>query len=234
MAPAHPLHFLPLGLRVAHLSLALGLLTACAPGADPGADGGPPPSCTTTCTRRLSECGPPPGGDPCAPVCASLTTASELACLASSSCEALAADFERGRIPCDGAGSTDAGIGLDGGGGGGCDPSDAPRCVGNAVVTCEVIAGAPREVSSTCSGGATCERGECVAPACDPLGTLGCSSGAGSCCAGTVCFSEIERTRCCVPADESQPCGEDADCCGHDPDSVFTARCFATGCRLSL
>lgn len=219
--------------RFALLSLSLVLL-ACRSGSDSSSDGGgPPPSCTSTCARRLSECGPPPGGDPCALVCASLTTTSELACLASSSCEELAERFERGEIPCDGTGATDAGTERDAGGGADCDPSDAPRCEGNAVITCEVIAGRPSEVSSTCSGGASCVDGECVAPTCEPLGTLGCTP-ASNCCAGTVCFSEIDDTRCCVPADESEPCGSDADCCGHDPGATFTARCFATGCRLSL
>lgn len=221
--------------RFFSLSLTWLLLTACEASPAVQSDAGPPPpSCPSTCAARLSECGGPPGGgDPCAMVCAALTTATELACLSSSSCRALADEYERGRIPCDGTAGSDAGVARDAAGGA-CDPSDPPRCEGNSVVTCEEVAGSPTVVTSACSGGATCEAGECIAPACDPLGTRGCTSGGGDCCAGTVCSFETSDTRCCVPADESEPCAADADCCGHDPSSVLTARCFSTGCRVSL
>lgn len=179
-------------------------------------------SCAMICASRLSDCGSPPGGmDPCSAACASLTTSAELSCLSTKTCAQLADDFQRGKIPCDGAGS------------GTCDTSSPPICRGNAVVTCELLAGKPAEVTTNCTGEQTCKNGKCEAAQCSALNTVGCPSGGSTCCSGLVCSFETSGTRCCVPADESAPCSHDSDCCGHVPNAVLTTHCFATGCKTS-
>jgi hypothetical protein len=196
---------------------------------DGDGDGDGAASCASTCADTIDECGAPPGGgDPCPTLCESLTTAGEVSCLESSSCDELADQFERGEIPCDGAGES-----------GDCDPSDRPRCEGNAVVTCEVIAGMPAVSTETCASDETCEDGACVTTAeCLPLDTRDCSF-AGGCCEGTVCFGEIsptgeEYTRCCASLLSEDPCEEDADCCGHDPTADYTSRCIDGLCEQSF
>ncbi len=197
-------------------------------GSDDGGDGDGGASCASICADTIDECGAPPGGgDPCPTLCASLTTAAEVSCLASSSCDELAEQFERGEIPCDGAEPP-----------GDCDPSDPPRCEGNAVVTCEVIAGMPAVSTETCGSDETCEDGACVSSSeCLPLDTRDCNDG--ECCEGTVCFGEIDPggeqyTRCCAALLSDDPCEEDADCCGHDPTADYTSRCLGGLCEQSF
>ncbi|HTE52543.1 MAG TPA: hypothetical protein VK698_16940 [Kofleriaceae bacterium] len=195
---------------------------------DSGGDEGGATSCASICADRIDECGAPPGGeDPCPTLCESLTTAGEASCLESSSCGELAEEFERGEIPCDGAGESED-----------CDPSDPPRCEGNDVVTCEVIAGMPSVSTETCASDETCEDGVCVSSAeCLPLDTRDCNDG--ECCEGAVCFGEISPsgesyTRCCASLMSEDACEEDADCCGYDPGADYTSRCIGGLCEQSF
>lgn len=192
--------------------------------------------CAALCAAKVSECGSPPGGgDPCQPLCASLTTQAELSCLGESSCLELAEQFERGEVPCDGATDTS----------GECELGDPPRCEGDAVVTCVEIAGMPATSTTRCGTDEACEDGECVSTAmCLPLDARDCDPlndgiGPDQCCEGTVCFGEIasdgERyERCCVAVDSDDACTDDPDCCGHDPDSPLSPICSDGRCTFSL
>jgi hypothetical protein len=216
---------------IALLFVASGACAPPPPSAQP--DGGttvPSSQCSTVCAARVRECGAPPMGDPCAQTCAALTTPAQVACLASSTCEQLASEFERGRVPCAQSGAPDAGTGA-------CDPNAAPTCEGDTVVRCETIAGRPTRSTQACASGERCENARCVSTAmCLPLGSTGCTSTPGSCCAGAVCFATgpaDERVlTCCIQ--QGNRCSNNTDCCGYDASARFTNRCVGGACMLSL